>query len=54
MSRLPNIYRPDSNIVDLKNLFNDMGVRDLAFHQDTARRRVNVLVGVPPKPGPKS
>ena len=50
LSRLPDVYRPDSNIDDLKELLNNMGQRDLVFHHETARRRLNVLLGVPPEP----
>jgi hypothetical protein len=45
MSRLPDIHRPDSNIDDLKELLNEMSVRDLALFQQEARRRVDILTG---------
>jgi hypothetical protein len=50
MSRLPEIYRPESDIDDLKEFLNDLSERELVMHQASARRRLNVLLGLPPEP----
>ena len=47
MSRLPDVYRPDSNIQDYKELLEQVSPRDLAFYQNEARRLVTVLLGEP-------
>jgi hypothetical protein len=45
MSRLPNVYRPDSNIDDLKELLGrGCNQRERDLFQRQARRRVDILL----------
>ncbi len=44
MSRLPDEYRPRSNIEDFKEILNDIRQDALALLQENAKRRVDALV----------
>ena len=48
MSRLPSAYRPAGKIADLKNVLSEMPQAELRMLQEDARRRVDILLGVPP------
>ena len=48
MSRLPSAYRPAGKIADLKNVLSEMPQAELRMLQEDARRRVDILRGVPP------
>jgi hypothetical protein len=41
--RLPDAYRPDSDLIDLKEMLDSMSPHNVAFLQNEARRRVDVL-----------
>jgi hypothetical protein len=45
MSRLPDEYRPRSDIEDLKEILNEVEHQHLALLQGHAKRRVDALVG---------
>jgi hypothetical protein len=50
LSRLPPLYRPESNINDLKEVLNDLSPSNIAVIQYQARRRVDILLGNTPPP----
>jgi hypothetical protein len=45
MSRLPDEYRPRSDIEDLKEIMKEVEQQHLALLQGNAKRRVDALVG---------
>jgi len=48
MSRLPSAYRPAGKISDLKDILSKIPHAELALLQEEARRRVDILLDVPP------
>jgi len=48
MSRLPSAHRPVGKIAELKDILSEMPQAELRILQDGARRRVDILLGVPP------
>ena len=48
MSRLPSAYRPAGKIADLKNILSEISQAEITILQEDARRRVDILLGVPP------
>ena len=46
MSRMPDEFRPDNNIADLKEILHGMvSPKNLANYEWEARRRVDILLG---------
>lgn len=48
MSRLPSPYQPTGKIDDLKNILRERPQAEVRMLQEDARRRVDILLGVPP------
>ena len=48
MSRLPSAYRPAGKIAELKNILSEISQAEITILQEDARRRVDILLGVPP------
>jgi hypothetical protein len=47
--RLPDEHRPDSDLIDLKEMLDGMSPHNVAFLQNEARRRIDVLQGKGPQ-----
>jgi hypothetical protein len=48
MGRLPDLYRPEQNIVELKAMLDDMSPEGLSLTQFQARRYIDILQGIEP------
>jgi hypothetical protein len=48
MCRLPSPYRLEGKIAELKDILNEKPQSERTFLQEDARRRVDILLGVPP------
>lgn len=48
MSRLPSAHRPAGKIADLKDILSEISQAEITILQEDARRRVDILLGVPP------